>query len=288
MKDKGVIIGLLVMMVISLGCTSEQTPNPMPSTTTTISTTSTTSTTTSTNTSTTTSTSTSTTTPPTQPPTTIPPPISTTEPTQNLEGTGVTQGDPDTYEVPEDVQAFFDECTAKGGVIGGTGGVKAGLPTTEEGYTCWYENRDCWDFLTYSRERYMGGNPGCPTAGLVGEEVKIPPITGSWNGNGEISFSGSKYCTDYNFEWSATLSSTSKTSATGNVFDEEGANIGTLNALWDSSSQVWTVTIESDIFTLINVDSDGSTISGGLTIKDAWIPCLDVTGQTGWFSGEKQ
>jgi hypothetical protein len=32
-------------------------------------------------------------------------------------------------------------------VIGGTGGVKAGLPTTEEGYTCWYENRDCWDFI---------------------------------------------------------------------------------------------------------------------------------------------
>jgi hypothetical protein len=83
------------------------------------------------------------------------------------------------------------------------------------------------------------------------------------------------------------LSSTSKTSAKGTVFDEEGANVGTLNALWDASSLLWTLTIESDIFTLIDVDSDGSTISGGLTIKEAWIPCHDVTGQTGWFKGVK-
>lgn len=106
--------------------------------------------------------------------------------TQVPEGPGITQGEPDEYEVTEDVQAFFDECTAKGGVIGGTGGVKAGLPTTEEGYTCWYENRDCWDFLTYSRERYMGGNPGCPEAGATAPTptTSAPdPIIGSkWTG----------------------------------------------------------------------------------------------------------
>ena len=102
---------------------------------------------------------------------------------QIIEGAGITVGPPDIYTYPADVQTFFDECTAKGGIVGGTGGVKARLPTTESGYTCWYDdNKKCWDFLTYSKERYMGGNRGCPEQGLVPEQPQVPAVLDGFDG----------------------------------------------------------------------------------------------------------
>lgn len=72
------------------------------------------------------------------------------------------------------LQIFYNQCQARGGIVGGAGVVKTRLPTTESGYTCeykytspnWGEN-PCWDFLTYSGGRYLGGNTGCPEWNLM-------------------------------------------------------------------------------------------------------------------------
>lgn len=230
---------------------------------------------------------------------------------------GVTQGDPDEYEVPADVQAFYNECKTKGGVIQGSGGVKADLPTTEEGYTCWYQNRDCWDFLTYSRERYMGGNPGCPTQGLQPQQQInvpdqppatpgqaqggaqpqaqsaaqiIPPadnLIGTWTGSGNINFTGSVYCTNYTINWSADVKKISDTQIQGEMFDINRESVGSLEANWDNASQSWELVIASDILVVSNLSIDENQIKGNVTIKPAWIPCDDVTGQSGSFNGKK-
>lgn len=91
------------------------------------------------------------------------------------------------------VQAFYDACQTKGGIVGGAGTVKAGLPTTEAGYTCEYKfntsrngTQPCWDFLTYSGGRYMGGNTGCPTENLLPtnfDEQKLKALGGQWDGD---------------------------------------------------------------------------------------------------------
>jgi len=64
--------------------------------------------------------------------------------------------------------AFVDECKARGGTTGGTGGVYSRMPTTQTGIACHHGN-GCWDYLTRSSGRYSGGNPGCP------EENLLPP-----------------------------------------------------------------------------------------------------------------
>jgi len=67
------------------------------------------------------------------------------------------------------VQAFYDSCGARGGIVGGSGQAMARVPTTEGGYRCEYKQNgnSCWDLLTYSGGRYMGGNSGCPEENLV-------------------------------------------------------------------------------------------------------------------------
>ena len=86
----------------------------------------------------------------------------------SVEGTGITLGPPDVFEAGEKAEIFFDNCTFKGGVVGGTGGIKDRLPTTESGYTCWHdENKQCWDYLTYSGDYYVGGSGNC---------ANVPPI----------------------------------------------------------------------------------------------------------------
>lgn len=95
----------------------------------------------------------------------------------NTGGAGLTQGQTQNNVSPME-QAFTDECHAKGGTVGGTGGVKTRLPTTlSAGFNCNYPSGDhsCWDYLTTSGERYMGGENGCPELNLV---PQIP-----WYGN---------------------------------------------------------------------------------------------------------
>ena len=113
----------------------------------------------------------------------------------NLEGMGViSQGEPTTTSghTPE-VQVFYDACTAKGGIVGGAGIPKTRLPTTEFGYTCEYKTKNngsdipCWDFLTYSGGKYMGGNPGCEEQNLLPnvaeEQAKALTSGGKWDGH---------------------------------------------------------------------------------------------------------
>lgn len=95
------------------------------------------------------------------------------------------------------VQTFYDSCKAKGGIVGGAGTVKAGLPTTESGYTCEYKSntpkngtQPCWDYLTYSGGRYMGGNTGCPAENLLPtdfDEQKVKALGSKWDGNYAVS-----------------------------------------------------------------------------------------------------
>ncbi len=89
---------------------------------------------------------------------------------KSLEAEGLTVGkNVLTSELSPIVQIFYDNCQGKGGIIGGSGTVKVGLPTTESGYTCEYKHNGqaCWGFLTYSGGEYMGGNKGCPEKNLV-------------------------------------------------------------------------------------------------------------------------
>lgn len=109
----------------------------------------------------------------------------------NLEGMGViSTGEPATTENSPTVQKFYDECKAKGGTVGGAGIVKSRLPTTEFGYTCNYKinnnSTECWDFLTYSGGRYMGGKEGCVEKNLLPNVAKYQAeggATGKWDGH---------------------------------------------------------------------------------------------------------
>ena len=83
-------------------------------------------------------------------------------------GAGITVGQDEPAKVPEVLQEFYDGCSARGGVVNGSGGVKTNLPTTESGNTCWY-GKGCWDFLTNSGGRYQGGAPNCPKENLIPE-----------------------------------------------------------------------------------------------------------------------
>lgn len=120
---------------------------------------------------------------------------------QSILGTGITLGEPDqSGKLSPTVQAFYDECTSKGGIVGGAGTVKTGLPTTEFGYTCEYKynsadfgQQTCWDYLTYSGGRFMGGNSGCPTENLLpiiefeAEPSAENPSAAKWDGAYPIS-----------------------------------------------------------------------------------------------------
>ncbi len=96
----------------------------------------------------------------------------------NAEAMGkISEGEPaiGVTEHSPTVQAFYDGCKAKGGIVGGSGKHMARMPTTEAGYKCEYKTDSptfgkgipCWDFLTYSGGRYLGGNAGCLEKNLV-------------------------------------------------------------------------------------------------------------------------
>lgn len=116
----------------------------------------------------------------------------------NLEGLGViSTGEPSSSGYSPTVQKFYDACAAKGGIVGGAGLAKSRLSTTEFGYTCDYKidnnNTQCWDFLTYSGGRYMGGNPGCEEENLlpnIAEEQANEKTGGQWDGHYVGSLSG--------------------------------------------------------------------------------------------------
>jgi hypothetical protein len=130
----------------------------------------------------------------------------------NLEGLGIISQTPATNssERSPAVQAFYDGCQNKGGLVGGAGTVKAGLPTTESGYTCEYKSdtprngmQPCWDFLTYSGGRYLGGNTGCPTENLLPKiddqtlKDKTAELGGKWDGNYALSGTTIKCAGDF-------------------------------------------------------------------------------------------
>ncbi|MBN2096806.1 hypothetical protein JW752_05455 [Candidatus Peregrinibacteria bacterium] len=133
----------------------------------------------------------------------------------NLEGAGLTVGEPTLSASGHSptVQAFYDSCANKGGIVGGTGTTKTGLPTTESGYTCEYKNDEatgCWDFLTYSGGRYMGGNPGCAEQGTLPEfnEEKAKTANGGGKWDGIYVVSGGTFSCSGDFSSSLPIPST--------------------------------------------------------------------------------
>jgi DNA-directed RNA polymerase subunit RPC12/RpoP len=119
----------------------------------------------------------------------------------NLEGMGVIQNGEVKQQASPMEENFNAECRAKGGTPGGTGGVKDRLPMTLPAGTlnCDYKNngRNCWDTMTRTGQRFMGGENGCEElhlfprpASLIREPTKGTPGSGapnnkpeSWNGN---------------------------------------------------------------------------------------------------------
>lgn len=133
---------------------------------------------------------------------------------------GVYNGEPNLpLQLSPNEKKFVDECKAKGGTTGGTGGVYSRMPTTETGIACHHGN-SCWDYLTRTSRRYSGGNPGCPEENLLpppppptvtpkpikrptqppgqltrppqpGQPTQPPPQNVSWNGVYNLQESGS-------------------------------------------------------------------------------------------------
>lgn len=112
-------------------------------------------------------------------------------------GIGITQRESDQAKNPPLVQAFFDSCSAEGGTVGDTGGVKTRLPTSEDGYTCWQTkaNGKCWKFQTFSGGFYAGGDAGvaCPEKNLLPPPPPTPPPSET-PGNNSGGGSGRRVC----------------------------------------------------------------------------------------------
>jgi len=92
-------------------------------------------------------------------------------------------------------QAFTDECKSKGGTTGGTGGVKDRLPTTLPAGTsnCDYKDNGhtCWDVMTRTGQRLMGGDNGCTELNLLPKPAPTPnnptiPTAQNWDGNYKV------------------------------------------------------------------------------------------------------
>lgn len=74
-------------------------------------------------------------------------------------------------EGPKPRQDFKEGCDAQGGQVLPTVGPGAfnpqGLPPGENGWVCHKFNAPCWTMLSYAGNTYEGGDPGCPTYGLI-------------------------------------------------------------------------------------------------------------------------
>jgi hypothetical protein len=108
----------------------------------------------------------------------------------NLEGMAVIQEGTPTVSISPMEQAFNDECTTKSGVPQGGTGIKDRLPVTLTSGTMncdyQYKGNSCWDVMTRTGLRFMGGDNGCPELGLL-PKLFIPstilPTSNSWDGN---------------------------------------------------------------------------------------------------------
>lgn len=117
----------------------------------------------------------------------------------NLSGSGIIVDGKTTTPISPMEQAFNDECHAKGGTPGGTGGVKDRLPTTLTAGTlnCDYKDNGhtCWDTMTRTGQRFMGGDNGCPEEGLLPKPAPVPKTTtptaptSSWDGTYHVTYS---------------------------------------------------------------------------------------------------
>ncbi len=154
---------------------------------------------------------------------------------QNVETTlGVTFAAPTIAEHSPSVQAFYDECAEKGGTVGGEGTAKTNLPTTEFGYTCEYKyksfthgEQSCWDFLTYSGGRYMGGNNGCPTENLLpsiteleDQQTEENKTTSNWDGTYPVSTTAN--CVSDIPQMPSAIPVQTTITVSGNVGNDEG------------------------------------------------------------------
>lgn len=121
----------------------------------------------------------------------------------NLEGMGVIKDGKTTTQTSPMEQAFNEECKAKGGTTGGTGGVKDRLPMTLSAgsLNCDYKDsgRACWDTMTPTGQRFMGGENGCPEENLLPKPAPAPTNNGgnnnktTWNGTYNVTYS-SAHC----------------------------------------------------------------------------------------------
>jgi hypothetical protein len=177
-----------------------------------------------------------------------------------LEGLGViSTGEPTSAEHSPTVQAFYDDCAAKGGTVGGAGLAKSRLPTSEFGYTCDFKinnnSTQCWDFLTYSGGRYMGGENGCEEKNLlpnIAEGEAKGKTGGRWDGH-----------------YTGPLSGTCQTTVPGKptYSDTFGMDFTVVN----------NVTFDSAVNTYVSINDSGAAIESFQT-------SISVNGGTAYLS----
>lgn len=70
---------------------------------------------------------------------------------------------PDTSTPSSKVQTYQDNCLANGGKLSGVNKGNGWIPTAENGNYCDFKDQEknCWNFLTYSGSYFAGGDDGC-------------------------------------------------------------------------------------------------------------------------------
>jgi hypothetical protein len=226
----------------------------------------------------------------------------------NISGAGASNGANQNYVSPMQ-QAFTDECTAKGGTVG-SGGVKDRLPTTlSGGWNCNYPHggQTCWDYLTTSGTRFMGGNSSCPEMNLL---PKITPNTnnngGGGGGNGGNGNNNtSTHDGTYNVQYSSASCNLGTSLGYGQMFQAAGVSDkiivknnrvvnfdGTTSAISSSgaASFTWNYNTGSGVFKMTQTfNFSGNNVTG----KVSFVLNVSTEGGTGnvscseTFSGSK-
>ena len=184
-------------------------------------------------------------------------------------------GPPDTTKPSPMEQAFADQCTAKGGTIGGTGGVYDRLPTTNtSGWACHYPSgsSQCWDILTYAGRNLMGGDAACPEKNLQ-PKASEPATTTTPTTTTKSSSSGK----------TTTKTTTTTTTPSANQWDGNYAITYSVqhceNNLPDASQQA---IFNSTLTSALN-GSDSLRVSGGKTQNnDGTTSTISSDGDAAW------
>ena len=146
---------------------------------------------------------------------------------------------------------FVESCVKRGGKLKNDEHVKLGLPTNENGFTCWSENdkkSQCWDFLTFSGALYKGGDESCEQLGVIDVKIQENP-----------NFDGT-YVQRYRYDCSITASGQTQTES---KYEASGFVVKGDKAADTSDGEKATVSKDG----VIKISSDEPGASGSIVIN---------------------